>query len=914
MSKIVFFLFSLLTIPAFGQLFSPQIDNYTYGDNQNWGINVSDGDLIFIANNRGLVRYTGQQWELLKLPKETIVRSVFNDGEIVYTGSYEEFGFWKKNSSNLYDYHSLTYLFNNPDSIGSEEFWQILKFKNNILFRSFGGLYIFDGTSISKIEKTQGVFSMSNYRDKFFVATSTDGLQELIDGRLEPLKNNQAQYLTNIKSLTSLGDKLFLYDEIKGGFIFDGSNFTPISASLNNVLKMYILNKAKFIDDNTLSFGTIKNGVLIYDLKDEALSFINKESGLNNNTVLGLDYHKGNLWVALDNGISKINLKSSYRYYFDLSGALGTVYDMAYYKGRYYLASNTGIYTFHNDDLILIEKSEGHVWNLTIINDQLFCGHNNGTYLINGDKVETIDLSLGGVYGYTEIPSERFGYLQSTYSGISHLDFNGTNATVTKVDGVDTPINAITFNTENKVWATHPYKGLFRYTLNNNYSKIIEKEDFSNYPTLNQYKTEIVKIGDKTYFSNSNKWYTYTETKRTSKFVEVEKLKDLKSIGVEENGVWFLDDKFSRSLIFYNNNFEEKLRLTDFELYNRLVANYGAVVVKNDSIRMLNLNDGFAIFNVNTIAEESLSRPIIDKVYSPNQTIPIPNNSDVEISFKDASYLTFETYTPNAFQNEMSYVLSGEMKQRQIIKNGKFILQNLGYGDYSLRISNNYETEVDKNIEDNLYREIKFTVLPPWYLSKLAFILYILLFICSGYFLYHRNLLKIRREQLELKRQYAKETQERIYELEKTNLEKQIKDKKRELTNSTASIIKKNEAIIILRNELTRLKDVSPNSYRTKKIIANSEKYINNKNDWRQFEENFKQFNADFFDNLVKKFPKLTTRDLKLCAYIKTGLTSKEIAPLMNISKRGVELHRYRLRKKLEMHSDDNFLAFLQAF
>ncbi len=914
MKTFAFYLFTLLTASSFGQMFSPQIDNYTYGDNQNWGIDVSENGLIFIANNRGLVRYTGQQWLLKELPKKTIIRSVFIDGDRIYTGSYEEFGYWVRNPKGIYEYTSLTSLFEDQNAIGSEEFWQILKFENDILFRSFGGLYIYNGLSIVKVANSQGVFSMANYDNKLLVATSDGGLQQLIRGKLESLDNLRALSLNKIKSLTSIDKKLFIYDEEHGGLLFDGTGFTEVPKSLNELLRTNILNKALFIDSETLAIGTIKNGVLLYNFKSNELTLINKELGLNNNTVLGLDFHNGNLWVSLDNGTSKINLKSSYRYYFDLSGDLGTVYDVAYYNDSYYLASNTGIYTFQDNKLSLIQESEGHVWNLTIINNQLLCGHNNGTYRIIDNKVEALDLTYGGVYGYTKIPNTQHSYLQSTYSGISHLKFDGDTPMVSKVEGIDTPINAITFITDKDIWATHPYKGIFKFTLNDTYSEIIHEERFYDAVNLKQYKTEIIKIGDSTYFYNSDKWYKNSGKGKEVAFEEIEKLEGLKAAGVEEAGSWFLDGKVARSLIFFDNSFTEQFRLTDFELFKHLVANYGKVVVKNDSIRMLNLNDGFATFNVHTIVEENLLKPIADKLYTSDKIFKIDSSSTLKIPYRDARNLVFETYTPNLFQNEMRYVLSGETDQSQIIKNGKFTLQNLAYGNYTVKIFNNYSKDSSGDIDNDFSQMISFTVLPPWYFSKLSFIFYFLLFIGLIYLIYRRNQFKIRKEQLLLKRQYTKETQERIYELEKANLEKQIKDKKRELTNSTASIIKKNEAIILLRNELTRLKDVSPNSYRTKKIIASSEKYINNKNDWKQFEENFKEFNTDFFDNLVKQFPKLTTRDLKLCAYIKTGLTSKEIAPLMNISKRGVELHRYRLRKKLKMESNDNFLNYLQSF
>ena len=84
-----------------------------------------------------------------------------------------------------------------------------------------------------------------------------------------------------------------------------------------------------------------------------------------------------------------------------------------------------------------------------------------------------------------------------------------------------------------------------------------------------------------------------------------------------------------------------------------------------------------------------------------------------------------------------------------------------------------------------------------------------------------------------------------------------------------------------------------------------------NKHEWETFETNLNQIHNEFIIALSKKFPNLTSKDIKLCIYLKMNLSSKEIAPIMNISFRGVELHRYRLRKKLNLTQDENLSKFL---
>jgi FixJ family two-component response regulator len=84
-----------------------------------------------------------------------------------------------------------------------------------------------------------------------------------------------------------------------------------------------------------------------------------------------------------------------------------------------------------------------------------------------------------------------------------------------------------------------------------------------------------------------------------------------------------------------------------------------------------------------------------------------------------------------------------------------------------------------------------------------------------------------------------------------------------------------------------------------------------NKHEWEAFETNLNQIHNEFIVKLSNNYPNLTSKDIKLCVYLKMNLTSKEIAPMMNISFRGVELHRYRLRKKLNLIQDENLSKFL---
>ena len=165
-----------------------------------------------------------------------------------------------------------------------------------------------------------------------------------------------------------------------------------------------------------------------------------------------------------------------------------------------------------------------------------------------------------------------------------------------------------------------------------------------------------------------------------------------------------------------------------------------------------------------------------------------------------------------------------------------------------------------------------------------------------------------------MEQQMEKEQQERLAQLEKEELAKEVRLKQNELASTTLNIAKKNEMMLEIKNMLLVNKDKFSNSQRYRSFLKKLDSSIEDTEDWKRFEVNFKELHEDFFERLLKAYPSLTPKDLKLCAYLKMNLSTKEIAPLMAISIRGVEIHRYRLRKKLDIDSSENLSNFLITF
>jgi tetratricopeptide (TPR) repeat protein/DNA-binding CsgD family transcriptional regulator len=172
-------------------------------------------------------------------------------------------------------------------------------------------------------------------------------------------------------------------------------------------------------------------------------------------------------------------------------------------------------------------------------------------------------------------------------------------------------------------------------------------------------------------------------------------------------------------------------------------------------------------------------------------------------------------------------------------------------------------------------------------------------------------------EELLLQRQkilYEKENElqkERELELNQT-----IDQKNRELTSYTLYMIKNNEFIADLKNELKQiLLEINPKERQNKEHVRQLLNKLNQQNsmdNWEEFSYYFEKVHPSFYQNLENLYPDLTLKEKRLCAFLRLGLSSKEISSITFKEVRSVESARNRLRKKLEISQEDNLTEFLQ--
>jgi len=212
--------------------------NEYQGGNQNWDLSLDNKGNVFVANNSGFLTFNGANWHINQLPGKTIIRSVAYDNGRVYTGSFEEFGYWQINSSGEWNYQSLIPLLKDY-ALHNDEIWKIVKHNNSIYFQSFGAIFRYDNNTIMPLKVPGLVLFLLEADGHLYVQQINGGLFEIIDTEIVPIPGSGIFKNTEIKAIIPLNEKEFLIGTSSEGiFKYDGQSFTEwkndISGSLRN--------------------------------------------------------------------------------------------------------------------------------------------------------------------------------------------------------------------------------------------------------------------------------------------------------------------------------------------------------------------------------------------------------------------------------------------------------------------------------------------------------------------------------------------------------------------------------------------------------------------------------------------------------------------------------------------------------
>lgn len=353
--------------------------------------------------------------------------------------------------------------------------------------------------------------------------------------------------------------------------------------------------------------------------------------------------------------------------------------------------------------------------------------------------------------------------------------------------------------------------------------------------------------------------------------------------------------------------------------YNLRLATRGQRIISlNDSLSVVSTMQGTFLLDTRKIlsASTSLTMPSFTRIdYNDrNGVLHICDPDTTFISlphdFQDLNIFVGTTiFTPS---HQFSFKLEGVSKDwSKWQKDGKISFLQLPEGSYKLHIRK-YVTK-GPFPEITLHIEVR----PAWYNTIWAYLAYILiLWVVIHLFLRH-HLKTLHKEELEQKEKEQQLEKHKLEQLKNEMLERELQNKNNELTLQTSALVKRNQAIQTILEELEKQKETLGDRYPNKlynKLHSLMEDTLENQADWLLFESYFNSAHQHFIDRLRETYSDLTAGDLRVCCLLRMNLSTKEIASLMNVSVRAIELRRYRLRKRLGLENEVNLVDFLMSF
>ena len=900
-----------------------------YGaETQNWSISQSKNRNIYVANNNGLLEFNGAEWQLYKSPNETIIRCVKVIGDLIYTGCYREFGYWKRNEFGLLDYTSLSKKLN-INFLEDEEFWNIISIEDYILFQSLNRIYIYNqkDQSYNIIESKSGISKMFQIDKTIYFQKNKDGIYKIEKGAPKLISNDKIFIENVIVNIFNNRKGLLIETEDNGFYILESNTPNKWNVPANKILSNENVYRSTQLKDNSFILGTRSNGIIRVTKEGNIDYRMNTLDGLSNNTIHYIfEDIENNIWLALNNGINCINVNSPFSIYNDKEGVFGTISASAIFNNNIYLGSNQGLFykpLGTEKEFTFISGTQGAVWSLTEINNTLFCGHDSGTFIVNNGNVDKIS-DIQGTWNILPFKNNSHLLLQGNYDGLYILKkTNGKWGIRNKIDGFNLSSRFFEIGDKNEIMVSHEYRGIFKVKVNDDFTKTIK---ITKDTTLeNELNTSIVKYNNDILFACKKGVFKYNQTKKIFSRDSI-----LSGLIEEEDYApeRLLFDKKSNMLFAFSKkklNYLTSGKLTDAPIIKRISLSeslprgqkgYENITLLSDKKYLIGTSSGYVILDLDKVKEEQFYIHISsiiknDLKFKANKTNVnkevkgVFKNKENNIEFK-YNVAEFEKY----FDTEYQYQLIGIYPDWSNWSSSPSIsFNNLPYGDYTL----NVRAKVGDSITENI-ASYGFIIEKPWFLTKTMIISYCLLIFLLAFIIHnlYKRYFKKQREKLLDKTQKELELKElenkqQLMRFNNDKLRQDIENKNRELGISTMSLIKKNELLNNLKTELKKNIDIKS----IKQIVKIIDKNINNTDDWNLFEEAFNHADKDFLKKIKELHPSLTSNDLRMCTYLRLNLSSKEIAPLLNISPRSVEVKRYRLRKKMGLSHESSLTDYI---
>lgn len=901
---------------------------------------------LFVANNLCILSYNGQSWEkhALQTGKKQRALAFDEKADRLYFGSQGDLGYFEG------DWKMVSLVDKIPQPAPDfDEVWDVFLLNSKAYFCTFQGIYIFDGQSISVLTHKDGFNRTFQTNGHLFVQSRQGQLFEIKDQALYALPYPYPSSNETIAGVIAQeAGYLLIYNS---GKIELATSFgvTAKYEGLGKALQGKYVNHVLQLSDSRLAISTQTAGVFLFDLQKQSIENITAQDGLLSNACLrGFQDHSGNLWVGMQNGIAIIDINSPMRFINQEINIQGSGYEACQREeGAYYTTSN-GIYFLAKNATrsSFLKGTEGPAYGMQNIAGQLYAGHHTGLFLLSNGRAKRIAYTHG-LWLVKPLQSNPEFAIGGTYSGLFLFRLNAGMELqgIGKIGGFEESSRFFEEDREGKIWVGQFYKGLYQLSLSSDLKTASAHKITVEQGLPKNEQIILARLDNELYLGTPKGIYMVDQVSK--RIVKSETFS--KAIG--EQQVYLLAQDPQKNVHVYTEDMAGFFKQISsgnytfvpsslFQLRYSFNNDLLNVSVNTGTGVMFNANEGFIHYKPELenrlTAEKQL---IVSKVVNVAEHSILYERILFGKKVDNSLHLTV-SHRAKVLQFEVEAFQFNEVSNQQF----RYFLKGFdeGYGAWTHATTKEYtnlkEGEYEFNVQtkNSLGQVISnqpvfLEVEPPLHRSLPARVLYVVLGALSLVLVSRlqkrryqikalavedakeRELLKKQQELIEIEHQ----KEQALRQIEEDKMKSELRHLSSLLAASTMNLVVKNEFMESVKVELEEVKQKGK-SMETKqaleKIVREIDTTLRLQEDWKQFEYHFDQIHGDFLNRLREQYNDLTPNEQKLCALLRLNLSTKEIASLMSITLRGVEIARYRLRKKLDLEQGQNLSKFILEY
>lgn len=794
----------------------------------NWKILQDNIGVMYAANYEGIISFNGTHWKLIPIGKNLTGLSIAHDKHNrIFVGTFGDFGYLKSDSKGKLHFQSLSSKLRSKQKLGA--FWHIFPTNTGVYFCSPDMIIKLEGEKIKHWKPTRdGKFRFAfNIGETIYTTQRNVGILKIVSDSLMNIPGTKSLVDKDLTVIEAYNNNFLLLGTNEQGIYFLNDNgYKHIKTDIEDFIKennLFVC-ESYFSDSNQFAFGTFNGGIALVDSELNLNRIIDKSNGLPTNVVRDIHFDSNNnLWIALNEGISLIEVSSPWEHWNNNLGLYGIPTSIIRHNRQLYVGTSEGLYQLQKNHINRIDQLNNKVWSLSGLPSKLLVGSQEGVLSIDDDTLSLINKILN-------FPETTFLDVHNNSIHIGHnngitilTDKNGIYKSHTTIDIANPAYRSLVYDTHENLWASAKFNGVYKViNFLNDDPQIIKYDTTHGLPDVNEIK--IIKKDNRLLFTTSKGFYHFNET--TERF---EPDSSIISDRININNI--AEDKFGNYIISVVSEDRtahvEMLRkegdnyVRDYIPFRRL-PEMEITAIYPDGDKYIWIGGSEGLFRFDRTVKKDYTLPfntLVSRVsvrdsvifygnyYDTSDTTGVPpiihDQPELlkpELEYKDNN-LTFEyaaAFYEAPERTVYSYYLeNNDPDWSKWTSDTKKEYNNLSAGTYTFHVKarNIYDTE-------GSIASYEFTILPPWYQTVWAYIGFSVLGALCMWFIALLYTFRVRMQRRRLKLIVADRTYEVIQQKKEIEHQKDLlQHQYEEICNQRDSIQQKNKELQVAQNE-----------------------------------------------------------------------------------------------------------------